>query len=147
MKCKYDFSIDFFSSLHLNILYFLVAGCNIYVVNFSRIDQEYILIFSCYQIYAIHYKIVENMSQDLPYSFLGVVFFNQCLPWFRTVHFFLFVCSAMWHVGSQFPNQGLNSDPLHWEHGVLTTGPPGSPGLLFFTQWPSVGFQMVVPYS
>ena len=25
----------------------------------------------------------------------------------------------------QFPDQGSNPGPLHWEHGVLTTGPPG----------------------
>ena len=25
------------------------------------------------------------------------------------------------------PDRGLNPRPLHWEHGVLTTGPPGSP--------------------
>ena len=24
-----------------------------------------------------------------------------------------------------FPDQGLNPDPLRWEHGVLATGPPG----------------------
>ena len=105
-----------FSSLHLNILYFLVAGCNLHVVNFSRIDLEYILIFSCYQICATLYKIVENMSQNLPYSFLGVVFCNQCLPWIRIVlfvHLFALPCGM----------QDL-SFPLHWEHGVLTTGPP-----------------------
>ena len=28
--------------------------------------------------------------------------------------------------GIQFPDQGLNLDPLHWEHGVLATGPPGA---------------------
>ena len=27
--------------------------------------------------------------------------------------------------GIQFPNQGLNLGPLHWECGVLTTAPPG----------------------
>ena len=27
--------------------------------------------------------------------------------------------------GFQFPDQGLNPDPLHWEHGILATGPPG----------------------
>ena len=26
---------------------------------------------------------------------------------------------------SQFPGQGLNLGPLHWERGVLATGPPG----------------------
>ena len=30
-----------------------------------------------------------------------------------------------WHVGSSFPGQGLNPRPLHWKHGILTTGPPG----------------------
>ena len=30
------------------------------------------------------------------------------------------------HRGSpQFPDQGLNLDPLHWEYRVLATGPPG----------------------
>ena len=33
----------------------------------------------------------------------------------------------MWHEGSQFPDQGSNSSTLHWEHGVSTTGPQGSP--------------------
>ena len=27
--------------------------------------------------------------------------------------------------GSQFPDQGSNPGPLHWEHGVSATGPPG----------------------
>ena len=27
----------------------------------------------------------------------------------------------------QFPDQGSNPCPQHWEHGVLTTGPQGSP--------------------
>ena len=31
----------------------------------------------------------------------------------------------MWHVGSQFPNQGPNLCPLHLKHEVLTTGPRG----------------------
>ena len=37
-----------------------------------------------------------------------------------TVHEVLVV--AHW---IQFPVQGLNPDTLHWEHGILTTGPPG----------------------
>ena len=36
----------------------------------------------------------------------------------------------MWHSGSYFLNQGSNLCPLHWEHGVLTTGLPGKPLLL-----------------
>ena len=38
--------------------------------------------------------------------------------------FFFFFCCTTQHVGSQFPNQGLNLCPLHWKHRVLTTGPP-----------------------
>ena len=36
--------------------------------------------------------------------------------------FFFFFCSAMQHVGSYFPNQGLNPHSLHRKHGVLTPG-------------------------
>ena len=28
-------------------------------------------------------------------------------------------------MGSKFPDQGWNLDSLHWEHGVLATGPAG----------------------
>ena len=35
--------------------------------------------------------------------------------------------------GIPFPNQGLNLGSLHWENGVLATGPPGnSPFCIFF---------------
>ena len=32
----------------------------------------------------------------------------------------------------KFPDQGLNLSPLHWECGVLATGPPGK-SLPFFS--------------
>ena len=41
------------------------------------------------------------------------------------VFFFFFFCLALQHVGSQFPNQGLNPCPLHWKLRVLTSGLPG----------------------
>ena len=31
------------------------------------------------------------------------------------------------HVGSEFPNQGLNPCPLHWKRRILTTGLPRKP--------------------
>ena len=31
----------------------------------------------------------------------------------------------LWHEGQAVPDLGLNPGPLHWEHGVLATGPPG----------------------
>ena len=33
----------------------------------------------------------------------------------------------------QFPDQGLNPGPLHWERGVLATGSPGKSRLYFYT--------------
>ena len=35
--------------------------------------------------------------------------------------------------GIQFPDQGLNPGPLHWERGVLATGSPGKSRLYFYT--------------
>ena len=52
----------------------------------------------------------------------------------------LFNCarSQLQHVGPlvvacgiQFPDQGWNLGPLHWEQGVSATGPPGCPRWLF----------------
>ena len=41
-------------------------------------------------------------------------------------HFFFFLFGhAVWHVGSEFPDQGSNPCPLQWKHGVPTTGLPG----------------------
>ena len=40
---------------------------------------------------------------------------------------------GMWDLG---PWPGMNPGPLHWECGVLATGPPGSPALsLFLISW------------
>ena len=50
----------------------------------------------------------------------------------------------MWHARSlifvaacriQFPDQGPNPDPLHWEHRVLATGPPGRSQHVTFCDW------------
>ena len=50
------------------------------------------------------------------------------------VNIYLFGCAGSWlqHVGSlftacaiYFPDQGESPGSLHWEHGVLATGPPG----------------------
>ena len=44
----------------------------------------------------------------------------------------------------QFPDQGLNPGPLHWEHGVLPTGPPGK-SLFYYSLrlWVSLTFSAV----
>ena len=36
--------------------------------------------------------------------------------------------------GIQFPDQGWNPDPLHWEQGALATGPPGNSCSLLIMQ-------------
>ena len=53
------------------------------------------------------------------------------------IHFF--GCSVQ-HVGSQFPNQGLNSSSLRWKHKVLTTGLPGNSLYLFMYFFNTNGF-------
>ena len=46
----------------------------------------------------------------------------------------IFSCNIQTLSCSMFPNQGLNPGPLHWEHRVFATGPPGeSPALLGIT--------------
>ena len=37
-----------------------------------------------------------------------------------------FFWPASWHAGSQLFKQGSKPCPLHWKHGVLTTGLPGN---------------------
>ena len=44
---------------------------------------------------------------------------------FRVFFFFFFVLSCgMWDL--TIPSQGLNLDPLQWEHRILSSGPPGT---------------------
>ena len=43
-----------------------------------------------------------------------------------------FLATPVRHIESLFLYQGSNPHPLHWEHGVLTTGPPGNSLKRFF---------------
>ena len=47
----------------------------------------------------------------------------------KTLHLKSFLFLLFWLCsvarGILFPDQGLTPCPLHWKHGVLTTGPPG----------------------
>ena len=49
------------------------------------------------------------------------VFFN----YYFYLFIYLFIGCTLWHVRSQFPDQGLNPCPLQWKHRVPTTGPSG----------------------
>ena len=46
--------------------------------------------------------------------------------------FFFFFGHNTGHVGSSFPDQGLNPCPLQWMHRVLTTAQPGKPPTSYF---------------
>ena len=48
----------------------------------------------------------------------------QCLYCFFYTIIIIIIFLAAWHVGSYFPNQGLNPCPLQGKHRVLTTGLP-----------------------
>ena len=47
--------------------------------------------------------------------------------------------------GIQFPDQGSNPGPLHWEHGVLATGPPGN-FQTFWYFWQTSQYQILVMF-
>ena len=74
---------------------------------------------------------LKSSVQDTPKTGVPENFSLSCQPnsiyrnSLKFPFFFFFVCHTAWHVGSQFPDQGLNPRPLKWKHGVLTTGPPG----------------------
>ena len=57
---------------------------------------------------------------------------NYCHYFFEVFIYLAMLClsrdtweSLVGACGIQFPDQGANPGPLHWEHGVLATGPPG----------------------
>ena len=80
---------------------------------------------------------LENISQDI----------HACAPFWRHgkmaeraklfSYLFLFtylaVPSLSCTCGIQFPGQGSNPGPLHWERGVLATGSPGKSWPYFYT--------------
>ena len=47
--------------------------------------------------------------------------------------FVFFFGHTPWHVGSLYPNQGLNPGPLRWKHQVLTTGLLGKSSVVSFS--------------
>ena len=61
---------------------------------------------------AIWFSFLEQ-KQFIIVHFCGFAFCNISLFFFG---------HTPWHVGSLYPYQGSNPDPLHWEHWVLNTG-------------------------
>ena len=43
---------------------------------------------------------------------------------------FFFFFGSVWHVESQFPDQGLNPQSLKWKRIALTTGAPGNSNII-----------------
>ena len=98
------------------------------------VDTYALLFFKC-----ICFQLKDNCSTVLCW-FLPYINMNQpqVLVSFFFKHFFclfIWLCEilvAAW--GIQFPDQGLNPGPLHWEHRVLATGPPEK-SLIFFLKY------------
>ena len=66
------------------------------------------------------------------FSFWLFILVSTSIVLFIFKHLFLWlhqVLAVAWEV--EFPAQGSNPGPLHWEHAVLTSGPPGNSLLLF----------------
>ena len=61
------------------------------------------------------------------YSLLCTLTIPRLLNFASDYYFFFFLlCQVLIAAcGIQFPDQGANLGPLHWELGVLVTGPPG----------------------
>ena len=58
---------------------------------------------------------------------------RPCFPPLKKNCLFIWLCQVLVAAhGIQFPDQGLNPSPLHWELGVLATGPPGKSLFLYF---------------
>ena len=57
-------------------------------------------------------------------AYLLAFFYSFCF----NIYLFIWLCQVLVAAcGILFPDQGLNLGPLHWEHGVLATGPPRKP--------------------
>ena len=84
----------------------------------------------------LHQGIMTGRRQSTWGAVCVLFFFNiymaslglNCSTWESMV--FITAWRIVGACGIKFPDQVLNPDPIHWEHRVLATGPPGkSPGL------------------
>ena len=66
----------------------------------------------------------QDNIQTLPETFLDSEFYFFFYVIFISLYFWL-CCVLVAACGIQFPDQGLNSGPLHWECRVPVTGSPG----------------------
>ena len=90
-----------------------------------------------------------HRTWDSFYSFTAPVLVAAC----RIVH----LCYDMWDLfvvacGIQFPDQGSNLQPLHWEHRVLATGPPAKSPDMGDCKWKLIFLcsffkAFILPYS
>ena len=86
-------------------------------------------------------SLTSNFNQGLAMNVNGLISVLQtvllstdplCL-FFRNVYLLIWLSQVLVAAcGIKFLDQGLNPGRLHWEHGVLATGPPGkSPSIMF----------------
>ena len=66
---------------------------------------------------------------------------QKTYPFFLfNIHSFIWPCGVLFAAcellvvayGIYFPDKVSNPGPLHWEQGILATGPPGRPSVAFF---------------
>ena len=80
-------------------------------------------------LYAINY-LVSCLLLDIKNISLAKMKVKFIRPFLTTAFFFA------WLVGSQLPNEGLNSGTLQWKRRVLSTGPPeNNHNRLLFGPW------------
>ena len=119
----------------------LIFSAFVVVWYFSTINgcykQEWFFFNENYSVETTNRKEFIRGKSILRYGFLNwgfksAIYHRQNFPifrWWKICHSGSVV--AVW--GIQFSDPGSNPRPLHWEHGVLATGPPGSPCTDFFS--------------
>ena len=71
-----------------------------------------------------HHRLNGHEFEQTPGDGEGQGSLAHCSPWVAKSDTTEQLNDNMQHVESCFPHQESNLRPLHWKHGVLTTGPP-----------------------
>ena len=89
-----------------------------------------------------------DTRQSRTYTKLVLLMFPSCCPLTRHLSgwFVLLFCHVMKHVGSKFPDQGLNPCLLHWKLRVLTNVLPGKSQDIFNIGIVPSSFLRIIPY-
>ena len=71
----------------------------------------------------LYFRVTKQLMREISFFNISMfIFIWLCQVLVAACRIFSF---KIWACGIQFPDQGSNPGPLHWELGVLATGPPG----------------------